>query len=312
MEKKYYRDIQYWNRYQRFLPEEMRFKEGKFPDEEWWRWNGNDIHLDMMRNPSSRIKFILLHGGGGNGRLLGTFGTYLYHQGHEYIAPDLPGFGLTMAKKEYRKDYGIWVDIVSDLIDREREKDNRPVVLLGGSIGGMLAYHAACKNDNVKGIIATCLADSRTEEARDALASNKLWSRLGFVFFRLFPSILNHVNIRASWIAKMKHITNDCAFSKVFIGDPLVGKSKMNLGFYRSMTEYNPLIEPENFSQCPLLLVHGENDMWTPYEISKKFFDRIAGVKTCVLLDGAGHYPYEEPGFGQMKKAINDFLRAIR
>jgi len=79
--------------------------------------------------------------------------------------------------------------------------------------------------------------------------------------------------------------------------------------FYKSMTDYDPLIEPEDFSKCPVLLAHGENDRWTPYEISRNFFDRIAGDKKFVLLERASHYPYEEPGFRQMQEAIEMFLK---
>lgn len=304
MKKTFYRDMDYWKRYQKFLPEVLRFEDGKLPDEEWWEWNGNSIHLDLMRNPAAKVKFILLHGGGGNGRLLSTYGVCLHRQGYEYIAPDFPGFGLTVATPECRRKYHAWVDIVSDLIDRERARDNRPIVLLGASIGGMLAYHAACRNGSVKGIVATCLVDSRTAIARDALARNKLWSRAGYYFMTLFPFVMGHINVRAGWIANMKHITNDPDFSEVFINDPLVGKSKINLGFYKSMTAYNPLMEPEHFHNCPVLLVHPENDQWTPFEISKKFFDRIEGEKRYVLLGRTGHYPYGDPGLQQMMEAI--------
>ena len=233
MIQKKYSDLTYWKRYQDFLPDELRFKEGIFPNEEFWDWKGNYIHLDMMRNPKSKYKFILLHGGGGNGRLLSTYGSVLFQNGYEYIAPDFPGFGLTVAKKEYLTDYGVWVDLLTDLITREKENDDRPLILFGASIGGMLAYHGACKNKSVKGIIATCLADSRDIAARDALAKNKLWSRLGYFFMTYSPFITNHIDVRASWISKMNYITNSAKFSKVFINDHLTGKAKINLRFYK-------------------------------------------------------------------------------
>jgi len=34
-------------------------------------------------------------------------------------------------------------------------------------------------------------------------------------------------------------------------------------------------------------------------ELSSGFFDRIAGEKALVVLEGAGHFPYEEPGLTQ-------------
>ena len=36
------------------------------------------------------------HGGGGTGRLVGVFGALVHSLGYSYVAPDLPGFGLTV------------------------------------------------------------------------------------------------------------------------------------------------------------------------------------------------------------------------
>jgi len=312
MAERTYRDEKYWEKYHDFLPEEFRFREGRLPDEEFWTWKGNKIHLDVMRNRKSEYKFILLHGGGGNGRLLSTFGSALYNNGYEYIAPDLPGFGLTEASEKDRSDYGSWIELVSDLVDQEYEQDDRPVILFGASIGGMVAYHAACKNSRVKGVISTCLCDSRQVIVRDAMARNRLWSRAGGFFMKKFSFITDRIYIRASWISKMSRITNDPVFSRVFIRDPHVGRAKISLRFYRTMTEYKPMAEPEVFSSCPLLLVHPGLDRWTPVDISRKFFDRIAGCKKIFLIEGCGHYPYEGTGPGQMLKAVELFLEKIK
>lgn len=37
---------------------------------------------------------IVLHGGGGNGRVVMTLGSMLHESGAEVVAPDLPGYGL--------------------------------------------------------------------------------------------------------------------------------------------------------------------------------------------------------------------------
>lgn len=311
MERRLYTDLEYWKKYLPFLPEEMRFTDDVQPEEEWWQWRGNDIHVDRLRSPKSKCKFIFLHGGGGNGRLMGTIAACFYKLGYEYLAPDLPGFGLTLADKASRTNYAAWVDLASDLVDREYREDGRPVIVFGGSIGGMLAYHVGCRNENVRGIIATCLVDSRTAAGRDALARNKLWSRAGYVTTTLFPFIIRIINIRVHTISKLMAMTNDPDFSRLFVDDPLVGRARMNLGFYKSMTAYTPAVEPELFTRCPLLLVHPELDRWTPFELSKSFFDRLAGEKTCVLLEGAGHYPYEKPGLDQMIEAVTKFANDI-
>jgi len=83
MERRRYADHQYWKKYLPFLSEEMRFTDDVPPVEEWWQWRGNDIHVDRLRSPGSKCKFIFLHGGGGNGRLVGTIGACFYRLGYE-------------------------------------------------------------------------------------------------------------------------------------------------------------------------------------------------------------------------------------
>ncbi|WP_346906336.1 hypothetical protein [Faecalicatena orotica] len=61
-----------WERIMSYLPEEFHFK-GKFlPREEHWDWHGNIVHMDAYRNPDAKVKIILFHGVGTNGRQMTT------------------------------------------------------------------------------------------------------------------------------------------------------------------------------------------------------------------------------------------------
>ena len=299
----------YWRRYLTFLPDVMRLP--RDPDEEWWQWRGADIHLDRLDVEDAALKVIVLHGGGANGRLVSVFGALVHRAGSSYVAPDLPGFGLTKPGPDYDPHYRSWVTLVTDLVDREQARDGLPVVTFGGSVGGMLAYHGAAASGKVRGVIATTLADPRDADARDALARSKVWSRLGFAVLNALPALGGGLHIPARRISKLEFITNDPAFSRIFIDDPLVGRARINLDFYRSMTVYEPPIPPEEFDVCPLLLVHPAEDKWTPLVVSQPFFDRLGGNKELVMLEGCGHLPYEEPGVSQLQKALEEFLERV-
>lgn len=192
------------------------------------------------------------------------------------------------------------------------ESDGKPVVLFGGSLGGMLAYNSACKNVRVRGVIATTLADPRDPAARRALARNRFWSDADYLFMNLFPFITAKFSIPARVISRLEDITNDPEFSLVFIEDELVGGAKINLKFYKSMSDYTPEIPPEEFTRCPVLLVHPADDRWTPYEVSLPFFESSVGETRLVLLENCGHLPYEEPGVYQMRDAVHAFLNQIK
>jgi alpha-beta hydrolase superfamily lysophospholipase len=299
----------YLRPYLPFLPDVMRLPRN--PEEEWWKWQDTEVHLDRLDMEDAPLKVIVLHGGGGNGRLMSTFGAIVHGLGYSYVAPDLPGFGLTKPGPEYDPHYRSWVALVADLIDHELARDGLPVVTFGGSIGGMLAYNATAVSGKVRGVIVTTLADVRDPDARDALARSKLWSRLGYVVMNALPNLTGRLHIPARMISKMKWITNDPAFSRIFIEDPLVGGAHINLNFYRSLMVYEPPIVPEEFDLCPLLLAHPAADKWTPLSVSQPFFDRLASEKELVMLEGCGHFPYEKPGVSQLREAVGRFLGRV-
>ena len=102
-------------------------------------------------------------------------------------------------------------------------------------------------------------------------------------------------------------MTNDSAFSRIFIEDPLVGGAHINLNFYRTLMTYDPPIAPEAFDLCPLLLAHPAEDNWTPLAVSKPFFDRLACDKELVMLENCGHWTQQEKP-GEVNALMLDWL----
>jgi alpha-beta hydrolase superfamily lysophospholipase len=309
-----YSNHSHWYRYQRFLPDSMRFKEKDLPQEEFWDWKENQIHLDRyFTNAGNKTKclVILLHGGGGNGRILGTLAKPIQNAGCDVLAPDLPGYGLSGIHKDYTINYDDWVLLVSDLINKER-KDYQKIHLFGLSIGGMLAYHSAAYNGNIDGIIATTLVDPRDPNVRDAVSANLFLSRIGLPLNSVFYWMTDDVNVPIKWLSKMHYITNDPSFSEVFENDPYAGGSKVSFRFLRTFLNYSPMVEPENFKICPVLLLHPGNDPWTPVDLSERTFQKLPSTKKLIVLEGAGHYPYEEPGVSIMLREIESFLKSYK
>ncbi|MFP4012115.1 MAG: alpha/beta hydrolase [Spirochaetaceae bacterium] len=297
-----------WHAYQRFLPLSMRYTAATLPAEEWWEWRDADVHIDRLAHSDAPLKVLLLHGGGGNGRVLMPLGQMVHRLGYEYLAPDLPGYGLTRYGPKSRPDYGDWSRLASDLVEAEIGADGRPVVVFGLSVGGFLAYMTAARNARVAGVIATTLLDLRRPEARDAVARNRLLSRVGLPIARAFRAVLDPVSLPMALVSKMERLTNDPDFSRVFLRDPSAAGSRLQFRFMRSLFEAEPAVEPEDFSGCPLLLAHPALDMWTPPALSREVFDRLACAKRYVELEGAGHFPYEEPGATQLEQAVGTFL----
>ena len=307
----YNENVVYWKKYQRFFPEELQINENNLPTEEWWKCNDYHIHLDRMSVPNSKIKVILIHGAGGNGRLLAPYARMLQIHGYDVVTPDLPPYGLSYTESLKSMDYRDWIKIITEFIDQEYNRDGKPIVLLGASIGGMLAYHATSTSKHVKGLIVTTFVDTSNQKVRDQIAPNKVISRLGKLTMDSFPFVLDSFQISVSKVSRMKLISNNLDLTKLIMNDPRAAGTKVPLRFLRTFLNMKTIIEPEYFDVCPILLIHPEVDPMTPFNLSESFYKRLQCKKRCVILEGAGHFPIEQPGVEQMKIAVLNFLIKI-
>lgn len=299
-----------WQRIQGFLPVEFQLKPAQLPQEEWWSWNGHRVHLDCYRNARAPLKVILFHGVGTNGRQMSTIlGAPLARRGFETIAIDMPEYGLTEVRRGKPIRYDDWVQAGSDLIDAELARDNRPIVLYGLSAGGMETYHVAAKSGKVKGIVGMTFLDQRLQQVRDETAYNRFMSRVGGPLATLAARTpLAGLRMPMAAASKMHALVNDPAALKACMADKTSAGKWVTLRFLASYTGYRPLVEPEDFDVCPILLTQPAQDRWTPLHLSQLFLQRIRRVPVKVtMLENAGHYPLEQPGLQQMVAAVHDF-----
>lgn len=308
-----YQDQQAWRDIEQYLPPEFHIAPDQLPQEEWMPWHRHQLHLDTYRNPQAKIKVILFHGVGTNGRQMTMIlGKPLADRGYETIAVDLPGYGLTQIAKDRQIRYEDWVQAGSDLIDQELQRDTRPIVLYGLSAGGMLSYHIAAKNRKVKAISGMTFLDTRNSNVRDIVARNLFISRVGTPVTHLAAKTpLASMRIPMRLASKMNTLVNNKQALKVFLKDKSSAGNSVSLSFLDSYLHYKPELEATDFNVCPILLTQPEQDRWTPLSLSTPFLNRIQHVPvTTVILQNAGHYPLEQPGLAQMVDAIDSFYRS--
>jgi alpha-beta hydrolase superfamily lysophospholipase len=308
----HYADILGWERYQAFFPESMRCTPETTPTEEWWSWNGLDVHLDRLAVPQSPLKVIVLHGAGAYGRVMAPAAVIARRHGWETVSPDLPGYGLTAVPRD-RFVYSLWIDCVVDLIAAEIARDARPVVLFGVSLGGLLAYHVVASHrlepGNVVGLVATTLADPREPAVRQGFARTKLLGSAGLWLLENLKTVTDGFPLPMRSMTKMNRISNKPELAALCSSDPLGGGNWVPARFLRTLMHTAPDIEPEDFDRCPVLLTHPGVDRMTEISLSRRFFDRLAAPKRMVVLEGASHMPTEEPGVEQMQRAVVEFMR---
>lgn len=303
-----------WEKIQAFLPSDLHFTGQYQPEEAWWNWKGHKVHLDQFRNPDARYRIVLLHGVGTNGRQMSLIaGGPLWKRGFDAVSLDLPGYGMTQVAPDEVVTYDTWVNMVSDFIDAEKKRDPRPIVLYGLSAGGMLTYHVAAKNRNVAGIVGMTFLDQRLQQVRDATARNLFMSRVGGFFASLMGDTVMGRMKAPMWLtSKMSTLVNDPEALEVFLDDRTSAGNWVSIRFLKSYLDYVPMVEPEAFTTCPVLLTQPEKDAWTPMTLSTPFLVRLEKVPVkMVMLDNAGHYPLEQPGLGQMVESITQFINTL-
>ncbi|MDO9603277.1 alpha/beta hydrolase [Hydrogenophaga sp.] len=118
------------------------------------------VHFARIPRPDAGARLLLLHGAGGHSGALWPLAALAADRGFDVLAPDLPGYGLTEVPNPGAITYPHWVDCVADLLREQTAADARPLVLLGGSMGGLLGYSASARvPDAVDHLLVTCLLD---------------------------------------------------------------------------------------------------------------------------------------------------------
>lgn len=302
-----YAEIDYVKSYLEFIPQPYQ-ESYEEPDESYWFWNNNQIHIDSKTSSTNKMTAILIHGAGANGRILSLFGSYLFQNGINYYAPDNLGYGLTKLSYDCF-EYEDWVSMMCDFVQHIQAKENNDVFLIGLSVDGMLAYQVASQVDNICGLIVTTLADPRNVETRVALSGNRFLATFGMSLLGKFRFVTDKIKLPIKWFCKMELMSPNTEFSKLFNDDKLAGGAKVPMKFLRTFATYNPEIEFEDFDKCPILLLQPEKDDWTPLAVNRKVYNKLKGEKKLIILKECGHAPIEAPGIYDMEKHALEFIQ---
>ena len=266
---------------------------------------GHQVHLDEWY-PQGPVQgtVILVHGAGGNGRVLAPFGDFLASLGWLALAPDLPGYGLTQPAAGFRWEYGEWPAVVARMADEAEA----PVVLMGLSVGGMTAAFAAEASRNVAGVVATTLLDMGDPSAFIRAARWRWLGAASLVGFRLMPWVIDRIALPLRLAAPLKAMTADEPMQRYFATDPLLGGMRVASRFFRTLHSRKAT---ELDLGCPFLLVHPGADAWTPTAVSRPAFQRVKGPKEFVELTNGSHLPVERPAIDELQHEVQRFLTGI-
>ena len=302
-----YEDSASWTKFKALMANRFGHVIGIEPEESWYAWRGHQIHLDTL-SPAAAPKgtLILVHGAGGHGRLLTPLGAVAAENGWKVLAPDLPGYGITITRQNWLENYSEWPELIADL-SAEAEG---PVVLLGMSVGGMTAFRAAQIQPSLCGVIATNLLDMGDKATFKSAAR---WPWLGALSLKVMntaPWLMDAMPMPLALVTPLDAMTSDPELQTWFKRDPLIGARWVKGRFFRSLHQYVPP-RPDLALPCPLLLLHPGADEWTPTRVSLQVYDRVSSPKHFQELSNGSHMPAEAPAWLELRDGVLDFLAKI-
>lgn len=283
-----------------------------------WAWQDRDgraqwlLNLEHVGADDAHVRLIMVHGAGGNAAPMWPFAAHLSLLGARVTVLDLPGYGRSRQVSGRRGTvrYPDWQQTLVDLM--HCEDDDRPLVLVGASMGGMLALDAAALTGLADRVIVTCLLDVTRPEVRAGVVRWPWLATVGAPLLRLARGPLARLSLPIRWLTPMATISNSPGLSAEVLRDRRGGRGAMPLGWYRSFLAAGPAVPPESISQPPVILLHPGSDRWTAPELSESSLTRIAAPTRSVRLPGSGHFPIEEPGFQTLLDEVAAELSEIR
>lgn len=307
-------DLSVIERYAAFLPAERRAQPCCAPRSDWMSWRGRRIHIARAADPDAAVKAVIVHGAGGySGALWPLAGLVAGAQEDvrvEILAPDMPLYGYTVEPDPAGVRYQDWLDLLSDIVTAERARDDRPIILFGASMGGLMAYEVAHRTRAVDAVLVTCLLDPADAAVRRAVSRFKVLGRPSAVALRAAAPAFGRLRMPVKWLADMSAMSNDQGLSRLCATDPRGAGSRVPIGFLASWFEHRHT-PPEDYRGAPVTLVAPDADAWTPAELSQRFLQRISGPTRTVLLENCGHYPIEEPGLTQLEAVGREIVRRL-
>lgn len=286
--------------YAAFLPASWHDSVDLEPTSAWWTWQGYHVRVLRRMNPNAPVRVLLIHGAGGHSAALWPIASLLPKDQVELVAVDMPLYGHTKSPDPHAVRYQDWVRMLCEFI--LSEDDGRPLVLLGASIGGMLAYEVAARTGRPAAVVATSLLDPRDPRARAVITRFGPAGILGGPLAGFIPDTFKERLIPMSWVAALSKMSRDPELSRLCAADPRGGGAKVPIGFLTSFMTYRH-VPPEEM-QVPVTLAHPAKDAWTPVEISTRWLSRVAAPAKLVMLRECGHFPIETPGLSDLVKAV--------
>src|SRR3954471_1839880 len=234
-----------------------------------------DLSVAIWDRPDPERVVVLVHGYGEHMGRYQHVAAALVERGAAVYGPDHLGHGESAGDRALVADFERVIDDLHlvDELARERHP-GRPVVLVGHSMGGLIATRYAQRYGGLAGLVLSGPAGRRSVVIRDWLAAPEL------------PNDPIDVAV----------LSRDPAVGEDYANDPLVYHDGWRRPTLEAFLAADGAIEAGGgFGDLPTYYVHGDADELVPMAIARPFVERLAGSDfTERIVPGARHEVFNE------------------
>lgn len=213
-------------------------------------------------------------------------------RGYHARGTDLRGFGASGGARAYVADFGVYLDDLAGDVE-EAQQTGRPIVLLGHSMGGLIAtlYAESGRPQPDLLVLSAPSIDADIPTAKRVMAK---------ALVRLVP------RLRVANGLDGAQLSHDPAVGERYFSDPLVfPRSTLRLGV-ELMGAMERAREHLGALAIPMLVIHGAEDTIVSPRFSE-VFETIPGA-TRLLLGGFRHESFNEDGGTRAVNTIADWI----
>ncbi|MCX6247151.1 MAG: lysophospholipase [Bacteroidetes bacterium] len=256
---------------------------------------GQSFFACEWSSSAPKAVIVLIHGLSDHSGRYRHLGAYFAAAGYAMVIVDLRGHGKSFGKRGHFPTYERVMDDITLFIDAARNRHPQlPMILYGHSMGGNLVLNYLIRK--TPAVVASVVTSP--------------WLRLNFkpplyklvmamMINRVFPSMTQKDRIIPSYLS------HDKAVAKEYLADPLV-HNRISVRTYMEITlagEY--ALNHADKVGCPLLLMHGTDDLLTSFSASREFIHKVTAEHTFKTWEGLYHELHNEVG----KEAVLGFIK---
>jgi alpha-beta hydrolase superfamily lysophospholipase len=251
-----------------------------------------------LRFPRARV--VITHGYAEHSGRYATLASELTAAGFETHAFDLRGHGHSGGVPAHVGHFGQYVDDLQLVIDyiRGRSHVAAPLIVLGHSLGGLIALYYARSRSGFEGLV---ISSPFLRPAFDIPPAKKA---LAWGASFIAPTLPFSNELNPEWLSSDEQVVDEYA------RDPLVRRTTTPRWFMEVQRAQQKLCESAASIRLPLLMLLGGSDPIADHRLAEEVFQAIGSEdKTIHKYEGLLHEVFNE---SERAVVVNDLIGWLR